>query len=89
MWLIANIAEAGELALSQDGSADLAKQQLQEWGWNGIEKYTGTDRRTLEGIKKRTYRAAGALQRMEATNKVVAQQAQPLPTDRTSPRKLC
>jgi DNA helicase HerA-like ATPase len=80
MWLVANIAEAGEIVLRTGDPAKNA--QLIEWGWNGFHSYTGTDRRTLEGIKKRTYRAAAALQRMERTNQIVARSAQPLPTDR-------
>ncbi len=81
MWLIANLAEAGEIVL-RDNSG-FAKRQLVDWGWNGFNNYSGTDRRTLEGIKKRTYRAAAALRRMEQTNQKVARTAQPLPTDRT------
>ncbi len=80
MWLIGNLAEAGEFALRQDDGAD--KQQLINWGWPGLNNYSGTDRRTLEGIKKRAYRAASVLQRMEKTNQRVAQSAKPLPTDR-------
>lgn len=80
MWLIGNLAEAGEFALRQDDGAD--RQQLINWGWPGLNNYSGTDRRTLEGIKKRTYRAASVLQRMEKTNQRVAQSANPLPTNR-------
>jgi DNA helicase HerA-like ATPase len=80
LWLIAQIAEAGEAALrDQDGDND--KQQLQDWGWNGFTSYSG--KTTLAGIKKRTYAAAKALLRMEQTNKKVARDgAEPLPTDR-------
>lgn len=81
MWLIGNLAEAGEIILRQDNEGSATKQ-LVEWGWFGIKNYSGTDRRTLEGIKKRTYRAAAVLQRMEKTNQKVARSAQPLPTDR-------
>jgi DNA helicase HerA-like ATPase len=81
MWLIGNLAEAGEIILRQDDDGS-AIRQLIEWGWPGIKNYSGTDRRTLEGIKKRTYRAAAVLQRMEKTNQKVARSAQPLPTDR-------
>lgn len=81
MWLIGNLAEAGEIVLRQDEEGSGTKQ-LAEWGWSGIKNYSGTDRRTLEGIKKRTYRAAAVLQRMEKTNQKVARSAQPLPTDR-------
>jgi hypothetical protein len=81
MWLVANLAEAGEIVL-RDKSGH-AKRQLVDWGWNGLSNYSGTDRRTLEGIKKRTYRAAAALRRMEQTNQKIARSAQPLPTVRT------
>jgi hypothetical protein len=81
MWLVANLAEAGEIVL-RDKSGH-AKRQLVDWGWNGLNNYSGTDRRTLEGIKKRTYRAAAALRRMEQTNQKIARSAQPLPTLRT------
>jgi hypothetical protein len=81
MWLIANLAEAGEVAL-RENDEDI-KLQLANWGWNGLNNYSGTDRRTLEGIKKRAYRAAASLRRMEQTNQRVARNAEPLPTDRT------
>ena len=78
MWLLANIAEAGELALRDDNWTD-----LENWGWPGIGNYTGTDIRTLEGIKKRTYRAANVLRQMERINQRIARNAEPLPTTRT------
>ncbi|MCL4872200.1 MAG: ATP-binding protein [Anaerolineae bacterium] len=81
MWLVANLAEAGELALRND-NGDENKAKLVELGWPGFDKYTKTDGRTLEGIKKRTYRAASALSRMEKTNQIVAKSAEPLPVDR-------
>ena len=80
MWLIAHITEAGETALRQNSAAD--KQLLRDWGWEGLPGYSGTDQRTLEGIKKRTYRAAAVLRRMEQTNQKIARSAEPLPTDR-------
>jgi uncharacterized protein len=83
MWLIAHIAEVGEIILRiEDNEAD--KQKLQDWGWERFDKYTKTDKRTLEGIKKRTYRAANVLNRMEKTNQKIARNAEPLPTDRTT-----
>lgn len=82
MWLIANLAEAGELVLRGDDNQH-GKDQLRDWGWTGFHNYSGTDRRTLEGIKKRTYKAAGTLQRMERINQKIAGSAEPLPTDRT------
>jgi DNA helicase HerA-like ATPase len=80
LWLIAHLAEAGERAI-RDGNQS-ARQQLQEWGWPSLTGYTGRDAGTLEGVKKRIYRAAGALGRMERTNQRVARGADPLPTDR-------
>lgn len=84
LYLVANLTEAGELALRNEDAN--AKQrlvgQLEEWGWKNFKNYSGTDARTLEGIKKRTYRAAATLQRMERTNQKIALSAEPLPTDR-------
>jgi hypothetical protein len=80
MWLIANLAEAGEMVLRADDED--GKIRLRDWGWNGFHNYSGTDRRTLEGIKKRTYRAAATLQQMEQINQKIARSAEPLPTDR-------
>jgi hypothetical protein len=81
MWLIADIAAAGEIALRGNNHTDI--QQLTNWGWNNLGNYSGRDRQTLEGIKKRARRAAGALHRMEQTNQKVALSAEPLPIDRT------
>jgi uncharacterized protein len=80
LWLVANLAEAAELAIRRDDQA--TKTQLQGWGWNTIVNYTKTDARTLEAIKKRCRRAASALRRMEQTNQRVARKAEPLPRDR-------
>ncbi|MEZ4860264.1 MAG: ATP-binding protein [Caldilineaceae bacterium] len=81
MWLIAHIAEAGEMVLRNEDDNE-AQQMLIDIGWSTLSKYTGTDRRTLEGIKKRAYRAAAVLRRMEKTNQIIARSAEPLPTDR-------
>lgn len=80
MWLIAYLAEAGELILRDNDSA--GKFQLQEWGWPNFTKYSATDVKTLEAIKKRVFRAAGVMRRMEQTNQKLARDAEPLPTDR-------
>ena len=82
MWLVAHIAEVGEIVL-RDEDNELDRKQLKDWGWERFDKYTKTDKRTLEGIKKRTYRAASILRRMEQTNQKIARSAEPLPTDRT------
>ena len=82
LWLIAQMAEAGEAAL-RDNDGEKDRKQLEDWGWNGFTSYSKNDIRTLEAIKKRTYAAAGALRRMEQTNQKIARTgAEPLPTDR-------
>ena len=81
MWLIGYLAEAGELVLRENNQA--GKLQLQDWGWPNFTKYSGTDVKTLEAIKKRVYRAAKVLRRMEQANQKLARDADPLPTDRT------
>jgi uncharacterized protein len=80
LWLVALMAEVAEVSLRNGNTNDL--RQLQDWGWDGATGYTGTDVKTLEGIKKRCRRAAAKLFRMEQTNKKVAQAADPLPTER-------
>lgn len=87
MWLVAQMAEAGEAVLRQDEDSherQQNEQQLIEWGqWNAFQNYTGRDKSTLEGIKKRSYSAASELRRMEEINRqTAAEGAQPLPTDR-------
>src|SRR5581483_5292379 len=81
MWLIAHIAEVAEL-LSRDNNQQADRQQLQEWGLESMTRYTPRDGGTLEGIKKRTYKAAATLRRMEQTSRKIAGNAEPLPTDR-------
>lgn len=82
MWLVANIAEAGALAINNED--DDSKQKLQDWGWREIRRYNRTDMRTLEAIRNRARRAASVLSRMEEINRRIAQGAKPLPTDRTA-----
>lgn len=77
LWLVAYMAEVGEQAVRIANT-----EQLENWCWAGLHNYTKTDARTLEGIKKRAYRAASVLQRMERTNQKIAASATPLPTDR-------
>jgi hypothetical protein len=81
LHLVGHLAEAAQLAVQKDDQG--AIQQLQSWGWTKVEKYTKTDAKTLEGMKKRCRTAAAALRRMEETNKRVATKAEPLPKDRT------
>src|SRR5262249_29046124 len=80
MWLVARLAEAGEIVCRMDDQN--GKLVLKDWGWGEIDSYTKTDARTLEGIKKRASSAAKALGRMERTNQKIARSADPLPTDR-------
>ncbi len=78
MWLIANLARAGELSVQ-----DQNVQQLKNWGWDNIDNYNRTVVKTLSGIADRAFSAARVLQRMQETNRKVAKQAEPLPQDRT------
>jgi len=88
MWLIANLAMAmaGILSVKEDNDGNptkAQKQKLQDWGLGRILTYDKTVARTLCGIAKRTFSAAKVLQRMQETNRKVAEQAEPLPQDRT------
>ncbi|GEO06157.1 hypothetical protein AAE02nite_38210 [Adhaeribacter aerolatus] len=86
MWLVGYLAEAGErivqMKADNEGDWQQLETQLQEWGWARIDTYSRTDKRTIEGIKKRVFKAAAALKRMETTNKKVARSANPLPINR-------
>jgi hypothetical protein len=82
LFLISNLAEAGEVALRERDNDPTLITRLVNWGWGEINNYTGTDARTLEGIKKRAAKAASALFRMEKTNQKVADSAVPLPVNR-------
>jgi len=87
LWLVGMMAAAGEAVLR---SKDKVKQsELAQWGWPGLLNYSARDAGTLEAIKKRTYKAAAALQRMERISKEIASSssdsraAEPLPRDRS------
>lgn len=84
LWLIGNLAEAGELILREQNIDDGLVSDMTDFGWQGFDKYNRKNAGTLEGIRKRVYRAAAALSRMEKTNQKIAQSAQPLPTDRSN-----
>src|SRR5262249_15426624 len=71
LWLVALLAEVAEVAIRDKNVDDL--KQLEDWGWPGLGRYSKTDIRTLEGIKKRCRRAAGVLSRMQQTNRKVAE----------------
>jgi hypothetical protein len=81
LWLIAHMAAAAELSVRNAIQASI--QELQSWGWTTVANYSKADARTLEGMKKRVYKAAAALRRMEDTNRRLANDAQPLPQTRT------
>jgi uncharacterized protein len=82
MWLIAHIAEVAEI-LASGGQKQDDLQKLKDWGLEKITKYSASQKRTLEGIQKRTSKAAAALRRMERTSQKIARTANPLPTKRT------
>ncbi len=83
LWLVAHLAEAGELILREQNIDSDLVSDLSEFGWQGFDKYNRKNAGTLEGIRKRVYRAAAVLSRMEKTNQKIARTAQPLPTDRS------
>lgn len=80
LWLVSYLAEAGDVLVRDRDREGL--EQLADWCWPELRSYTPTDARTLEGIKKRSARAAWTLSRMEQTNRRIAGEAEPLPTDR-------
>ncbi|MFO0845279.1 MAG: ATP-binding protein [Gemmataceae bacterium] len=80
LWLVSYLAEAGDVLVRERDRENL--DQLADWCWPELRSYTPTDARTLEGIKKRSARAAWTLSRMEQTNRRIAGEAKPLPTDR-------
>jgi len=82
MWLLAQIANAGETILGTQNQEHIKK--LSEYGWSSFERYKGSDRKTLEAVKKRVRTAAKALYNMEMTSQKSAGSASPLPTDRTT-----
>ena len=82
LWLIANIADAAVQSLrdARNGnSADL--QRLKQICWENLPEQ-GTHDRTLEGIYKRTRRAASHLRRMEKVNQEIAGASRPIPKNR-------
>jgi DNA helicase HerA-like ATPase len=80
LWLVSYLAAAGEALLRSKDSARLGR--LADLSWPGLRTYSYTDVGTLEGIKKRTRKAASALQRMERISRQIAHSASPLPRDR-------
>lgn len=84
LWLLAYLAEAAELILGAGDHGKEAADYLEETCWTGFTKLNRRDASTLSALKKRTFKAAAALRRMEDTNRKIASVgASPLPTDRT------
>jgi uncharacterized protein len=90
LYFIANLAEAAVIAIAKNEKPRKNEEKqpsveclkLKELGWRNIDTYSGTDGKTLEAVKKRASKAAKALRRMEHTNKRVAANSLPLPTNR-------
>ena len=82
LWLIANIAEVAVQSIrdARTGERD-AFQYLRQICWENLPEQ-GREPATLEGIYKRTRRAASQLRRMETVNRDIADNAQPLPLNR-------
>ncbi|MYB92267.1 ATP-binding protein [Candidatus Poribacteria bacterium] len=81
LWLIANIADAASRSIrdARDGNHENL-EFLQQICWSSLPESTNPT--TLEGICKRTRRAASQLRRMETVNQEIAGSAQPMPLDR-------
>ena len=82
LWLIADIAEAASLSIkdSREKKPDSLKY-MKEICWKNLSA-EGSIRQTLNGIYKRSRRAASQLRKMEQINKEIAQDSEPLPQDR-------
>ena len=85
LWLIANIADAAAQSI-RDACSDNPNpnnlEYLQQTCWENLPGQAAIAR-TLEGIYKRTRRAASQLTRMERVNRQIAGDSQPMPHDRT------
>jgi len=82
LWLIANIADAVAQSIrdARDGNQD-DLQYIQNTFWKNLQS-DGTVMRTLNGILRRTRRAASQLNRMEKVNKAIARNSLPMPQNR-------
>ena len=82
LWLIADIADAAVQSLrdARNGNPD-DLQRLKQICWGNLPEQ-GTHDRTLEGIYKRTRRAASHLRRMERVNQEIAGDSLPIPQNR-------
>lgn len=81
LWLIANIADATARSIRNARNEEPEDfQYLEQICWQNLPQ--STDPRTLEGIYKRTRKAATQLRMMERINREIAHSAQPMPLDR-------
>ncbi len=81
LWLIANIADAAARSIRESRDENHENLEfLQQICWENLPR--STDPRTLDGIYKRTRRAAAQLKRMETVNQEIARSAQPIPPNR-------
>jgi DNA helicase HerA-like ATPase len=81
MHLIGSLAEVGQRVIDTGDQQRL--NELVQWGWTEIQNYDKRNASTLKAISWKCRKAGGALRRMEENNKRAAQEADPLPTDRT------
>jgi hypothetical protein len=79
LWLVKHLASAAESAFKNPNQPWVADLQAL---WPETISESKSTAKTLESIKKRCSSAAAALRRMETTNRRVAGQSDPLPTDR-------
>lgn len=83
LWLVANIAEAAVRSIRDARNQNPEYlEYLQQICWANIPEQA-TVAKTLEGIYKRTRRAASQLRRMERVNEEIAGNSQQMPQDRT------
>ena len=81
LWLIANIADAAARSIRDARDENREDfEYLRQVCWNNLPE--STNPMTLEGIYKRTRRAASQLRRMETVNQEIARNAQPMPQNR-------
>ena len=81
LWLVANIADAAARSIRDARNENLENLEfLQRICWENLPE--STDPRTLEGIYKRTRRAASQLTRMERVNQKIAGESKPMPQNR-------
>ena len=80
LYLLGNLAEAAQLAVEREDQSLLG--DLAGWGWTEVSNYNKTNAKTLGALKWKCRGAGKALRRMEESNKRVARDAEPLPSNR-------